>query len=776
MALTEIELQKAKQLKDQGYRPTEIQEILGAQRAGRKSLVMEEITKRQQTSEELAVRNRTWQDIVAAPAKFLAPGAVDVFSDAIARRSSEAGAEFIDEPTARQYAGAVLQTAGLAADVGITVGSLGAATPLTLGRNVALGAGLGYVYDVGDDLVEQESLTDALTPGFGTAIGGLAPLAFAGIGAGYRALRPAQEAGQAVADDVGRAAVRTVTGTVDQATPAVRQATETAGDKALSGSEEVIRQLGNRFTRAGRHLNSVIDDNASRAALRQNARPAVLSALDEGIDTATITRIEGADDVTRSAYRAVVEAAEGANPKNAEVVAGTYANDMYKIARGRQKEVGEALGNARRALGNDPISEDIYNPAMRTFSETMRNNGIKLNLDGTVEITSGKFIPEEERVIEEIWSRLARYDEMTPAQVDEVMQYLSKLEYRTNVTDKLGGIYIDVVDQKTGQAVPENVFRHIRNTYDSLLEQVDNTGEIAKLRKEYSQVKSVTGRIEDTWLKGIDINKSTDEEIADAMSLALRRLDSRAKSRTTYGQIYRALDKYSRAYGYKGPDASDVSEFYLSTVEPTYAQTTPEASFRGGIFGGVRSALESVVDFGKSNVTDKQRALKGLLDIEDVVPPTVNPAAASNAAKPDLAKNGALEKQGLKDLVKSALADNKGAINPQRLELKRLGVSLSKYNRLRGEALDAMEEFVDMRNLGVNSVETPEDVKRILDNKNTILEALEMKNMNENDVIQLFQDILDDKGKVGKSFNQPATAKTTQPRGADGRFQEKPKD
>lgn len=632
MALTETEIQKAKQLQSDGYKANEIKEILGAQRAGRPSVIMQEIDKRSKLAEESANNNFDWQKVVASPAKYLASSAVDTFGSGLARRGLGTDTEadivkdYIDEPTARQYAGAILQTAGLAADVGLTVGSLGAAAPATLGRNVALGAGLGYVYDVGEDLVAQERMVDTLMPGFGTVVGGAAPAVFTGLGAAYRSVRPAQEGAEMVADDVARAAA-----------PAIRETTDSVGERAVeetaeqagSSVQEFSRSAFNRFSRAGRHLQEEAQDKAARNVLRQDASPAVNFALDEGIETNTIMRIEQADDVARGAYRAVVEAAESNDPKNAELVAGEYARDMYKIARAKQSEIGKKLGEARRALGNDIVDESIYNPAMRTFGKNMRDNGIRLNRDGSVSFDTVKYTDEQERVIENIWKRLNKFDTITPSEVDEVMQYLSRLEYQTNVADKIDNVYIDVIDQKTGQVQPENVFRHIRNTFDSMLEQVDTTGQIKNLRRQYSQAKSVTGEVENNWFRGLDIRKATDEDLADRASLALRRLDSRAQSRTTYGQMYRALEKYARGNGYEGADAADVSNFYIKEVQPLYSESVPEASFRGDIVGGIRSAIGNVFDFGKANADDRRKAIRGLLDMEDAVPVRANPASAA---------------------------------------------------------------------------------------------------------------------------------------------------
>lgn len=626
MELSSTTKAKVDNLKKQGYSTQEILAYFGAEKYGEMSVVHNEEMDRAKQKEQVIENSFKWRDIVATPGKYLAKDAVDVFGTKLARRgigtdtSTDITQEYLDEPTKLQFAGAVLQSLGLAA---------GATSPLTLGRSVALGVGLGYSYDVGEDLVAQEEMKETLTPGLATIIGGGAPLAFAGIGAGVRALlKPTEEVatrvGSQVADDIGRATASVVRESVPEvATQPVTQAVDDlakpVADKVTDASSEMARNVFNRFTRAGRHLQEYAEDKATRQVLRQDATPAMKFALDEGIETRTITRIGSADDVTRNAYKAVVQAAESGQPATAENVAGNYVVEMYKTARKQQDLIGEQLGEARRKLGNDIISNSVYQPTRRTMTSVFKDNGINLNIDGTVSFDTSKYIPEEEKVIQDIWSRVARYDTISPSEVDEIMQYLSKLEYRTNVTDKLSGVYIDVVDSKTGQVMPTNLFSYIRNTFDNLLEQVDTSGQIGALRKQYSQAKSVTSRVEDSWFSGLDIRKSTDSELSEAASLALRRLDSRAKSKTTYGQMYRALDKYARAFGYNGPDASDVSSFYLKEVEPLYPETTPPASFRGGIVGGIRSVLENVIDFGESNVTDKQKALRGLLGIEDIV-------------------------------------------------------------------------------------------------------------------------------------------------------------
>lgn len=120
-------------------------------------------------------------------------GAVDTFGSLLARQGAgpqtkAQGQQFVEKPTAGQVAGAALQTAAIPAGFALTGGSS------AIGQ-AAVGAGIGYAYDVGQDLIEKKSIGKVLTPGAGTAVGAVAPLAIKGLAAGVGALKkPAEKA------------------------------------------------------------------------------------------------------------------------------------------------------------------------------------------------------------------------------------------------------------------------------------------------------------------------------------------------------------------------------------------------------------------------------------------------------------------------------------------------------------------------------------------------------------------------------------------------------
>ena len=643
--LSDQELQKAKSLKEQGYTADQIKSYIGAERMGRTSMVHTEKQSLAKQQQETLKKSATWRDIVAAPANFLIPDATEVFGDIAARRgvglggatyidengeeqkvTAEMMQQRIDEPTKKQLAGAVLQTAGLAADVGITVGTLGAGSAWTVGRNMAYGGLMGYVYDVGEDMIEQENMVDTLTPGIGTAFGVAAPAAFAGLGAGARKVfgKPLQGGAEMIADDTGRAAARTLTQTTGEAVEqAVEPAVEAMGrgaEPVIEGAKEMTRSVGNTMTRVGRHMNEAIEDKAERSMLREGARKEVQFAIDEGVDTSTILRVENAtkNPVQKKAYQEIVLAATE-NPSSARQIPGEYVLDQYKIARANQDTIGTQLGEARRALGTEALPEDVRASYVRGFIRNMGNNGVQLKPDGKVNFTSLKYSKEQENTIRTLWAQANKVK--TPQQVDEFMQFMNTLEYQTNKVDNIKPVYIQVVNNATGETTEVPMVNFVRNTFDAMLEKVDTSGNIAKLRRDYSIAKSVTTPIEDTWLKGLDIRNSTDDELATQLALRLQNIDKKTIGATTgtvkTGQYYRALDKYSRSLDYTGPEAADLTNFISKDIEPLFPEMVEARSFKGGIIGGIRSTLDNVLDFGRATQTDKQKAIRQMLDLPE---------------------------------------------------------------------------------------------------------------------------------------------------------------
>lgn len=76
-----------------------------------------------------------------------------------------------DGPSAKEVIGDVIRTGAT-----FIPGAAGA----SLGAKVATGLATGYAYDVGNDMAENKSLKEIVTPGAGTVIGGIAPVVLHG--------------------------------------------------------------------------------------------------------------------------------------------------------------------------------------------------------------------------------------------------------------------------------------------------------------------------------------------------------------------------------------------------------------------------------------------------------------------------------------------------------------------------------------------------------------------------------------------------------------------
>lgn len=177
-------------------------------------------------------------------------GATKTFGDLLARRgigtdtAKEVTQEFIDKPTGAQVAGAVAQTVA-------TAGGLAVGAPAALAGKVALGGGLGYAYDVGQDLIDKKGAVETLTPGVGTAIGAAAPV----VAPVVKAIKgPAEKTLNAVAKPI----------TDSTATNAIKQTTTDL-------SERVPRFVG--------RVSDDVKERAVKQLRIKNSPPLVQNAL-----------------------------------------------------------------------------------------------------------------------------------------------------------------------------------------------------------------------------------------------------------------------------------------------------------------------------------------------------------------------------------------------------------------------------------------------------------------------------------------------------------------
>lgn len=519
--------------------------------------------------------------------------AQDTFGRALAR--SDVGAaitgtnadmnrQYIPAPTYKEIAGAGLQTGAAVAGTALTGGS-------SLLGQVAAGAGLGYLYDIGSDLSEDASLSETLTPGLGTAVGVAAPVALKGVGMGL------QKGTKAVSDVASKAS-----GFVSDAAPGVTQ---------------IGKDLLERVPRAGSRVADAVSDASAKAAQLKSATPATQSAIKSGLDEQLITGISQADDATRQAFRKMVDVAEtpsvGLRPKvRPESVAGDVASQQYDILEKQRKLVGGEIGKLSDELSGKTKIDVL--PLQRNVRDVLRQNGILPDNSGTLKFVTKRLTPQQQSVVQRLYELSTTDETLTPRQIHEFDQLFSKLQREARFKDQVDDIYLNVGTEKGNTEV--NIFKVFRDIYSQQLDQL--SPRIRDLNREYRLVKNLQDDLDASIFKGGNFETTKNLDGAEFAQTNLRRLFSDAQSAAAYRNIYDQLDTVSRSLGYKGARADELALF-AEKLRKVYPDTVPETSFRGGISG----AIETVMEIGKPNTKDQQVALKALLD--EISTPSANP-------------------------------------------------------------------------------------------------------------------------------------------------------
>ncbi len=505
-------------------------------------------------------------------------GATDVFGRLMARQgigtdvSKEITQEFVEKPTGTEVAGAVAQTAAIPAGFVLTGGS-------SVPAQIAAGASLGYIYDVGSDLASGKSVSEAAMPGTGTAAGALVPPALRGAAAG-----------------VGKAfqgAKNLITG-----------ATETVAE---SGAGQVAKEAAKNVPRAIEKTQELFGEAAQRAERIKNAPPKIRNAIEARLDDVVIAAVETADEPTKQAYRQMVQLAEaprtGLRPAvRPESVAGEAVSEQYKILNTKRKEVGQRLGDAVDALSQKgPV--DIL-PAQRSMRDLLRTNGILPDVSGKLDFSTSSLTPKQQALVQQLYETSTRSEKLTPRQIYNMDKLMSQLQREARF-EGLDNVYLSTPEGDI------NVFRAFKNIFSNHLDNI--APEIKPINREYAQLRNLQDDIEDSIVKRGNFESTKDVDPAEFAQTNLRRIFSDAQSAADYRMLADKLDALARANNYTGANPQDLAGF-AQRLRQIYPETVPETSFQGGITGGIKNVFEKVLDFGAPDVRDQQKALKELLE------------------------------------------------------------------------------------------------------------------------------------------------------------------
>ena len=682
MALSEQQRQTVKDLKAKGYTEAQVLSFFGANEMGRSNSSIHEAEKK-----EVLANNE--QQRQAAKPSFSANtitdalglgGATDTFGKLISRSGvlpqnegqkqvseltgmsqKEINQNNIEAPTGKQIVGAVAQTASIPAGIAVTGGT-------SLAGQMAVGAGLGYLYDVGGDFAEGKTGASNFTPGVETLVGAAIPPVLKGAGSlirGAGTLLSRTKPVAPVSNAVGKIAESTTNVVSDTASDLMTPLRQTAKEYAINRPSRLFQRAGD-----------AIQESKDMAKVYETAPAPVRNAIDANLDMRVINAVSEADPATKAGYKKIVQIAEEGSDKlgvkaRPEIVAGNAAADQYGILNAKRQEVGSKIGDA---LDNLPKETYQTQALYQEVDNLLKNNGITPTYSNTgvkLDFTGSNIPPKQRTTIQALYDLLTETgNSITPRQLYNKDRLLSQLQREARF-DGVSDIMI-----KTPEGNDVDMFKALREVFTSELEAVAPS--IRPLNKEYAQLRGLQDDIESTIFKKGNYQGTRDVDPAEFAQTNLRRVFSDATSAADYKQIYNNLDAYSRALGYEGARADDLAAFAIE-MRKLYPDSVPSTSATS-IFGGVADKVMSAINMGKANLTDQQRALRGLLDISEKYTPTK--------------KAGELfTKKSLSQRTKEALKDQRGAINPGPLKKDNPFVSYN-YNTLSPKGEQLVNKFL----------------------------------------------------------------------------------
>lgn len=517
-------------------------------------------------------------------------GATDVFGRLMARQGigtdtpKEVTQEFIEKPTMGEVAGAALQTAAIPAGFAITGGT-------SVAGQAAIGAGLGYAYDVGQDLIENKSAGEVLTPGLGTVIGAGAPVAIAGAGALLGAGKQAAEKG-----------INAISDALPETLP---------GGQMLEGAKQTVTDLAERVPRFVGRVSDAAQEQAIKAERIKTASPTVANAIKVNLPEKYINTVTQADEVTKAAYKRVLDIADE-TPKtvgvknNPTIVGGELAGKQYDIIEKQRQTIGKMIGDEVEKLGKSNIKANM-GVAFNQIDDVLVQNGITPGVDGTLKF-AGKYTPAERTRIQELY-KLSREsgDVLTAKQVRDMDNLFSKLQRETRM-EGIGDLRVTA----NGQDI--SMFRMFRDIYTNQLENI--APEIRPLNAKYRNLVTLIDDIEDSIIKTPNFNVTKSTDPAEFAKVNLRRIFGEAQSSPAYEAIADEMDAISRQLGYADAKPKDVAAF-AQEIRELYPESVPRTGFSGGIRASIADIAEKVMGAGKADVTDQQKALRALLETTD---------------------------------------------------------------------------------------------------------------------------------------------------------------
>jgi hypothetical protein len=442
------------------------------------------------------------------------------------------------------------------------------------------------------------------------AVGGVVFLVseFTGLGAAKKASQPIKRGISEIVDttsDVLQQGAKTFGDTVETGAKTV-----SSGMASGSGVIQTGQELLERVPRAIRRGKEQIAEAGIRAEKIKTATPEVATAIKSNLDERIINTVTEADDVTKKAYRQVLDIAEESpktigTKKQPTIVGGELATKQFDLINKQKKSVGKQLGDLTKSLSK---TEKV--PMQESYSiidDTLANTGIvpQYTKKGVkLDFTGSKYTPAERTKIQELYNLATEGgDKLTPLQIREKDQLFSKLKREANF-EGIGNIIIETQDGN------RSLFDVFRDVYSSKLDTI--SPELRDLNSQYRKLSNITDDIEDSIFKtpNFNITKSTDP--AEFAKVNMRRIFGESQSSPVFEAVADNMDMLARELGYTGATPKQVAEF-AQELRKLFPETTPKTGFQGGIKAGLSDIIETVSKAGTPDIEDQRKALRLLL-------------------------------------------------------------------------------------------------------------------------------------------------------------------
>lgn len=376
----------------------------------------------------------------------------------------------------------------------------------------------------------------------------------------------------------------------------------------IQGTLQKGQELAERVPRGVEKIREATIKSAQKAEAIKNAPEPVAKAIKSDLDQRIIdvvTNPKNPEDVAN--YKKMVDIAENGNTKlgntkRPEIVAGEVASDQYKLIEDYRKAVGKQIEKEvnNLSLGKVNMEDDILN-----LMETLEKEGVEVVSKGKLNFKNANFSKQQESKIQELWELTTKSGfNLTPYQIYRKDQLFSQLKRETRFSE-VGDVLIQTDEGK------KNLFDVFRDVYNNKLNEVNP--KIKELNTKYGEVRRLVDDIEDSIVKGgkFDATKNTDKAVFAQTNL--RRILSDAQSAGAYTEILSKMDELARTLGYSGSSAEDMIAF-ATELRKLFPDAIPQTSFTGINRNIFSSVLEKVVNTGKPELVDQQKALKELLD------------------------------------------------------------------------------------------------------------------------------------------------------------------